>query len=106
MWIAHILFYIPAQIVLLYTLQRLRKQLSELTAISRTGIVLSASGVIVLLLTSIMYIFVQIRPNSKEFWYFSVISSPNISVLQIISGVLLFFGLHSLTQSYLKQQKF
>ena len=104
-WVGHVLFYIPAQIYLLYKLCRLEKNSEEQIVISQIGVHLAVLGVFVLLLTSVFYIFVQVWPYSQRFWYLSVISSPNISILQIISGLFLFFGFRIIAKSYLRASR-
>ena len=99
-WVGHILFYIPVQIYLLYKLFKLETKPKGKITVPQIGVYLAVLGVFVLLLTSIFYIFVQVRPYSQGFWYLSVISSPNISILQIVSGILLFFGFRILAKSY------
>lgn len=101
-WVGHLLFYIPAQLFLLHELLWVARRASGSLAISRTGAAYAAAGVIVTFITSALYIAVQVWPYPREFWYFSVISSSNISILQIISGLLLFIGLHIMARSYFR----
>ena len=104
-WAGHLFFYIPVQLFLLYKLWQVVKESAESIAISRIGATLTAAGVLVSITSSVFYIFIQTGPYPQEFWYFSVISSSSISLLQIISGLLLFFGLHAIARSYLRNIK-
>ena len=101
-WVGHLLFYIPSQIFLLYELWRVTKRPARPFIISNTSIALTAMGIISLLMSSVLYIAAQAITYPKEFWYFAVIYSSNISSLQIISGILLFFGLRGFMKSYLR----
>lgn len=100
-WAGHLLFYIPAQLFIGHELWRISKQQANAPIVPKTGIALMASGIILLLASSVLYIFIQVWPYPRKFWYFSVISSPGISVLQILSGLCLFFGLYIFTKKYI-----
>lgn len=102
-WGAHILFYIPAQLFLLRDLGRLAKKFPPSFVIPSLGKKLSIAGTILLVIISILYIGTQIFSHSREFWYFSVTASPVISLLQIISGILLFLGFRALARSYIER---
>lgn len=96
-WVGHILFYIPAQVLLLH-------ELKSVPVAKRSAKLMVTLGTLSLLLTSIIYILVQVGPYPPEFWYFSVISSNEISILQIFSGLLLFFGFRAVALSYLRSE--
>lgn len=100
-WVSHIIFYIPVQLLLLITLWRIHRQPTESLTVSKTGVVLTSGGVVALFFSSVLYVSTQTGPYPRAFWYFSVISSEQISVLQIIGGVLLFLGLRIFAKSYL-----
>ena len=101
-WAAHLLFYIPAQVLLLREIWKAARQPVRPKAISSPGLVLTAAGLICLTITSIIYITAQIGPYPAEFWYLSVVFSPDISLWQVASGILLFLGLASFGRSYIK----
>ncbi|MCR4274501.1 MAG: hypothetical protein NUW02_00400 [Candidatus Campbellbacteria bacterium] len=105
-WLSHVLFFIPMQIFLLFKLRDIKQQqLSSFSVVSKSGIFFVMSGVLTLLVTSLLYIFVQVGLPQQSFWYLSVISSPWISVLQIIAVPLLFFGFRAITLTYLRNNK-
>ena len=104
-WMGHLLFYIPAQVFLFRNISRAVKLTQNSINPPRYGIYLLQLGVVALFLTSVFYIWTLINPQPASFWYFSVISSPDTSILQIISGLLLFFGFRALAKSYLKTKR-
>lgn len=101
-WVSHLLFYIPAQILLLKTLFNV---LNVPTAFPRpfgAGIICAVSGTITLMFSSVFYILLQVSAVRPEHWYYTIVSSSMISVLQIASATLLFLGFLFLGRSYLK----
>ncbi len=93
-WVGHVLFFIPAQLFLLHELRRGTKSKWSF------GFICTALGVVALLITSMLYIFVQVfNPYPHDFWYIAVISSTTISVVQIAAGLLLIGGLRSIARS-------
>lgn len=101
-WIGHLIFYIPEQLVVLYALRRAAKQPVQTFSVPRTSVALTAVGVVLLVMSSVFYVAVQVGPYPKEFWYFAVVSSSGISFTQIVSGLLLFFGLRGFAKSYMQ----
>ena len=106
-WASHLLFFIPVQLCILYELWHIAKNPVKSLTVPFPGVMLfgTGTGVIFLIASSLFYIFVQIWPYPQEFWYFAVTTSTNISFLQIISGLFLFFGLCVLSQSYIRAIK-
>ena len=102
-WAGHIIFYLPAEFLLLHKLQQLHKQPQKSEADLKIGVKWSIFGTFLLMITSIFYIYTQVYPYPQQFWYVSVISSPTISLLQIASGSSLFIGFYFLTRFLLKR---
>ncbi len=99
-WAGHLLFFIPVQICLLFRLWRVWQWSSSPSRrISRSGVILAVLGTLALTGTSVLYIVTQVSVLQRHYWYYSVVSSSWISILQIVSGVLLFLGLRALVRS-------
>lgn len=104
-WAGHLFFFIPAQICLLFRLWRTGQWSSPTHNIPKSSILLASLGTYILTCTSILYILTQIGAVHRGYWYYAVISSPWISVLQILSGLLLFFGFRILALSRISGNK-
>ncbi|MBI2414891.1 hypothetical protein HYV31_03620 [candidate division WWE3 bacterium] len=105
-WFSHVLFYIPAQCLLLYEVRQLYLQTSNTDFTTRRGVWWIANGVVFLIATSCFYIYRQVYPYPPQLWYMSVITSPGIAGLQVVESFLLMVGFYKLTQSYLKTHTF
>lgn len=100
-WAGHLLFFIPAELLLFHELRSVaRRPADSQTPISRSGAISATIGALVSVATSILYIVVQVWPYPRELWYFSAASSASISILQIASGLLFFFGLRAMVRGY------
>ena len=101
LWVAHLIFFIPAGLILLYELYRLFFAVKRFT-MPKTSFMATTLATILLVTTSILYIIILMRPNSDIFWYVFVVSSTSVSFIQLIIGILLFFGFRSLAKARLK----
>lgn len=104
-WAGHLLFFIPAQICLLFRLWRTGQWSSPVHKIPKSAVVFASLGTYILTCTSVLYILTQIGVAQRGHWYYAVISSPWIALLQILSGVLLFFGFRILALSRISGNK-
>ncbi len=100
-WAGHLLFFIPVQLLLLFRLFRIMQWSLYSSKISKVGILLTAFGTVTLSITSFLYMLVQTESVQRSFWYYSVATSSSISILQIVSGLLFFFGFRALALTYL-----
>ncbi len=101
-WFSHVIFYIPAELLLFYMFRRAVKQSGSSFAFSKSGIFSTGAAIILLFLTSMFYITAQTGHYPGAFWYLPVISSAKISVFQIAIGIFLFFGLRSFAKVYIE----
>ncbi|OGZ11655.1 MAG: hypothetical protein A3D67_00485 [Candidatus Lloydbacteria bacterium RIFCSPHIGHO2_02_FULL_51_22] len=106
-WLGHIFFYIPAQLFMLHTVWLTSFPLKTTLAIPHEATALAALGILLLLVSSLFYIFLQAWPHplQPQFWYFSVINSSALSLIQIISQIFLFFGLRGFAHASLKHTR-
>lgn len=98
-WAGHVLFYVPAQLFILYELFRVSRR-PDMALVPRAGIIFTGLGVILFLASSVLYIFVQTYSYPLEFWYLSAISAPSISLFQILGVTSLFYGLYAFSKTY------
>ena len=104
-WVSHLLFFIPAQLFLFFRLWDIARQATLYPVISKIGAQVAMLGTVGLFTTSILYVLVQVGSVQRILWYVSVVSSPWISALQIITITLLFFGFRSMALKYLQNNK-
>lgn len=96
-WPGHILFFIPAQLIMLTVYYKTVSNNMHLPNLSKANFFILMSNYL-LFTTSIAYIYTQSGPVSHGLWYVFVTLSWGISILQILAYVSLLLGLYFLTR--------